>query len=66
MRVFARTLTTIETEGDTTVKTLKRGKVLKIAMLMMLTSVVLIGGGTGPAPAVAEPSPHTEDAITAG
>jgi hypothetical protein len=38
------------------VKTLKTEKVAKIAVLVLLTSVVLIGGGTRPAPAVAEPT----------
>jgi hypothetical protein len=38
------------------VKTLKTEKVAKIAVLVLLTSVMLIGGGTRPAPAVAEPT----------
>ena len=35
-------------------KTLKTGRTTNIAVLAILTCVLLIGGGTGPAPAVAE------------
>ena len=37
-------------------KTLNRGTVLKNAVLTMLTSVALIGGGAAPFPALAEPT----------